>query len=159
VTGERAEWRRERRRGREAALQMLYQCEVGGVAPADAAATYREIEDLGPVLTGEAASFAAVLVEGTIANLAQIDPLIEESAEHWRLSRMAIVDRLVLRLAVFQLLRLPDVPPPVVIDESVDIAAVYGGPESGRFVNGVLDAIHRRLRADSPRGPEPPADA
>ena len=56
-----------------------------------------------------------------------------------------------LRLAVFQLLHLPDVPAPVVIDESVDLAAQYGGPESGRFVNGVLDAIHRRLREEPNR--------
>ncbi|MBP1634413.1 MAG: nusB [Acidobacteria bacterium] len=147
MTEERAEWRRERRRAREAALQMLYQCELAGVSPADAQAAHRQIDELGPVLPPEAAAFAAALVEGTVANLAQIDPLIEESAEHWRLSRMAVVDRLVLRLAVFQLLRLPEVPPPVVIDESVDIAALYGGPESGRFVNGVLDAIHHRLKA------------
>lgn len=151
MTEDRAEWRRERRRAREAALQMLYQCEVGGVAPGEAEAAYRQIDELGPVLPAGAAAFAATLVEGTVANLARIDPLIEESAEHWRLSRMAVVDRLVLRLAVFQLLHLPDVPAPVVIDESVDIAALYGGPESGRFVNGVLDAINRRLRADPNR--------
>ncbi len=148
MSGDRAEWRRERRRAREAAVQMLYQCEVGGVAPAEAQAAYRQIEELGPALSAEAAAFAASLVEGTLANLARIDPLVEESAEHWRLSRMAVVDRLVLRLAVFQLLHLPDVPAPVVIDESVDLAALYGGPESGRFVNGVLDAIRRRLEAD-----------
>lgn len=126
---------------------MLYQCEVGGVGPAQAQAAYRQIDELGPALADEAAVFAASLVEGTLANLAGIDPLIEECAEHWRLSRMAVVDRLVLRLAVFQLLHLPDVPAPVVIDESVELAALYGGPESGRFVNGVLDAIHRRLKA------------
>jgi N utilization substance protein B len=151
VNGDRVEWRRERRRAREAALQMLYQCEVGGVTPTEAEAAHRQIEELGPVLPAETAAFAASLVEGTVANLARIDPLIEQSAEHWRLSRMAVVDRLVLRLAVFQLLQLPDVPAPVVIDESVDIAALYGGPESGRFVNGVLDAIHRRLKADADR--------
>jgi len=151
VSGGREEWRRERRRAREAALQMLYQCEVGGVAPSEAEAAYRQIEELGPVLPAESAAFAAALVEGTIANLARIDPLIEESAEHWRLSRMAVVDRLVLRLAVFQLLQLPEVPGAVVIDEAVDIAALYGGPESGRFVNGVLDAIYRRLKA-TPEG-------
>ncbi len=151
MNGDRVEWRRERRRAREAALQMLYQCEVGGVTPGDSEAAYRQIEELGPALPAESAAFAAALVEGTLANLAGIDPLIEESAEHWRLSRMAVVDRLVLRLAVFQMLHLPEVPAPVVIDESVDIAALYGGPESGRFVNGVLDAIHRRLRADPNR--------
>ena len=89
---------------------MLYQCEVGGMAPPEAEAAYRQIDGLGPVLPAESAAFAAALVEGTVANLARIDPLIEESAEHWRLSRMAVVDRLVLRLAVFQLLHLPEVP-------------------------------------------------
>lgn len=151
MSTDRVDWRRERRRAREAAVQMLYQCEVGGVAPAEAQAAYRQIDELGPGLSAEAAAFAASLVEGTVANLARIDPLLEESAEHWRLSRMAVVDRLVLRLAVYQLLHLPDVPAPVVIDESVDLAALYGGPESGRFVNGVLDAIHRRLEADRNR--------
>lgn len=151
MTDDRVEWRRERRRAREAALQMLYQCEVAGVTPAEAHAAYRQMEELGPALPAEAGAFAAELVEGTVAHLAGIDPLIEESAEHWRLARMAVVDRLVLRLAVFQLLHLPDVPAPVVIDEAVDLAAEFGGPESGRFVNGVLDAIHRRLRAEPGR--------
>ncbi|HSK11516.1 MAG TPA: transcription antitermination factor NusB [Vicinamibacterales bacterium] len=154
MSQEQVEWRRGRRHAREAALQMLYQCELGGLAPDEAEAAFRQIDGLGPMLGAEARRFASTLLHGTVAGLAQIDPLIEASAEHWRLTRMAVVDRLVLRLAVFQLLHLPDVPPAVVIDESVELAALFGGPESSRFVNGVLDAIRRRLEA-GPRDEAP----
>lgn len=143
-----AEWQRERRRAREAALQMLYQCEVGQVAPAEAIALHPQIEQPGRLLPGEAADFASRLVAGTIETLDQIDPLIEGSSENWRLSRMAVVDRLVLRLAVYQFLRVPDIPAAVVIDESVELARTYGGEESSRFVNGVLDAIRRKLAVE-----------
>jgi N utilization substance protein B len=153
VSDERVEWQRERRRAREAALQMLYQCEVGKVSAGEAMAAYAEIDQPGRVAPGEAADFAVTLVEGTVAGLARIDPIIEASSEHWRLSRMSVVDRTVLRLAVFQFLHAPDIPPAVVIDESVELARRYGGEESSRFVNGVLDAIRRKLSASA--APDP----
>jgi N utilization substance protein B len=142
----REDWLLDRRRAREAALQMLYQCEVGGVDPDEAISAHSQIDQPGrPQDRPAATRFAARLLHGTLSSLGEIDPLIEETSEHWRLSRMAVVDRLVLRLAVFQLLHVPEVPAAVAIDESIDLATAYGGPESGRFVNGVLDAIRKRL--------------
>jgi N utilization substance protein B len=141
----RTERSRERRRAREAALQMLYQCEVGGVDADAAIASHAGIERAVRPATAEAAAFAAGLVSGTLRSAAEIDPIIAASAEHWRLARMAVVDRLVLRMAVYQFLHAPDVPSKVVISEAVDLARRFGGEESGRFVNGVLDAIRRKL--------------
>jgi len=153
VTDVRAAWQQERRRAREAALQMLYQCEVGQLSAAEAMAAYAEIDQSIAVAPGEAADFAVGLVEGTMGDLARIDPIIEASSEHWRLPRMSVVDRAVLRLAVYQFLHAPEIPHPVVIDESVELARRYGGEESSRFVNGVLDAVRRKLDAAAKPGP------
>jgi len=150
VTEARTEWQRERRRAREAALQMLYECEVGQLSSGEAIAAFAEIDQAVRVAPGEAADFAVTLVEGTAADLARIDPIIEASSEHWRLARMSVVDRSVLRLAVYQFLHAADIPHAVVIDESVELARRYGGDESSRFVNGVLDAVHRKLGAAKP---------
>ena len=145
MTEPRTEWQRERRLAREAALQMLYLCEIGQVAAGEAVEAYSEMDQSSRVPPGHAADFAVSLVDGTTGHLAEIDPIIEGSSEHWRLARMAVVDRLVLRLAVFQFLHAPDIPHAVVIDESVELARLYGGEESSRFVNGVLDAVRRKL--------------
>lgn len=136
---------RERRLAREAALQMLYQCEVGGVQAEEAVAAHGEIEQATRLETADAREFAARLVVGTSRSLDELDPVIAAAAEHWRPSRMAVVDRLILRLAVYQLLHLPEVPPAVVIDEAVELARRFGGEESGGFVNGILDAIRKRV--------------
>jgi transcription antitermination protein NusB len=148
----RSEEFRERRRAREAALQMLYQCEVGGVAPDEAIATYGEIEQAGRLGSRQAESFASRLVLGTVEHVAEIDPVVAASADHWRPERMAVIDRLILRMAVYQLLHESDIPPNVVINEAIELARRFGGDESGRFVNGVLDAIKRkRDTADRPQ--------
>ncbi len=110
MTETRTEWQQERRRAREAALQMLYECEVGQLSAGEAVAAYAEIEQSIQVAPGEAADFAVGLVEGTIGDLASIDPIIEASSEHWRLARMSVVDRAVLRMAVYQFLHAPDIP-------------------------------------------------
>jgi N utilization substance protein B len=144
---------RERRRAREAALQMLYQCEVGRVGPEDAIAAYGEIEQVGRLASAEAEAFAARLVLGTVEHAADLDPVIAASASHWRPERMAVIDRLILRMAVYQLQHVPDVPPNVVISEAVDLAKRFGGDESGRFVNGVLDAIKRKLEQQAAAEP------
>jgi N utilization substance protein B len=135
---------RERRRAREAALQMLYQCEVGRVAPDEAIATHGEIDQGGRPASPRAEDFASRLVLGTVEHVAEIDPVIAASADHWRPERMAVIDRLILRMAVYQLMHVPDVPPNVVINEAVELARRFSGDESGHFVNGVLDAIKRK---------------
>jgi N utilization substance protein B len=136
---------RERRRARQAALQMLYQCEAGGVTPEEAIATHDQIEQAVRTGSADADAFASRLVLGTIGHAADIDPQIAASAEHWRPERMALIDRLILRMAVYQLQHEHDVPPVVVIDEAVELARRFSGTESGRFVNGVLDAIRKKV--------------
>lgn len=132
-----------RHRARVAALQLLYLREVGGGSAAevaDAVARYWGEHPAPP----ERRRRATALFEGTVEAQARIDPLIEEAAEHWRLSRMAVVDRLAIRMGVFELLR-GETPPAVVLDEAIELVKAFGGDQSVRFVNGVLDAVRRRL--------------
>ena len=136
---------RARRRAREAALQMLYHCEVGRVSADQAIAAHGEIGQSTPLESPQAERFAALLVTGTVEHAGEIDPVVAASAEHWRPERMAVIDRLILRMAVFQFQHVPDVPPNVVITEAVDLARRFGGAESGAFVNGVLDAIKKKV--------------
>jgi N utilization substance protein B len=141
----------ERRRGREAALQMLYQWEVGRLTLPEVRGLFwrmREEEQEPP--SERERSFATTLADGTVERIAEIDPLIEESAEHWRLARMPVMDRLVLRLAVFELLHQPETPQPVVIDEALELAKRYSTPEAVKFVNGVLEGVRKRLQPDEP---------
>lgn len=128
---------------------MLYQAEVARVSAEEALAAHAEIDQPGRLQTAEAREFAARLVLGTERSVEEIDPLIAASAEHWRPERMAIIDRLILRLTVYQLLHVPDVPPAVAIDEAVELARRYGGEESSRFVNGLLDAIRKKIEKDA----------
>ena len=138
---------RERRRARAAALQMLYLCEVAGLDPDTATAAYAEIDQPGRPATPEGSELAARLTAGTVRSLAEIDPMIAEAAAHWRLERLAVVDRIVLRLAAYELLHVPETPPAVVMNEAVELARRFGGEDSSRFVNGVLDAIRKRIVA------------
>jgi len=89
-------------------------------------------------------AFAERVVRGAVGDAVRIDGLITEASENWRLERMAAVDRNVLRVAIYELLHEPDTPPPVVIDEAIEIAKRFGGEESGNFVNGVLDAVLKK---------------
>jgi N utilization substance protein B len=131
-----------RRKGRELALQMLYQWDVSR-EPVESV-----IESSGELQTaGEAArEFARGLVEGTIDRVEEIDRILIETSEHWRLGRMSTVDRNVLRLAVYELLT-KSTPPGVVINEALEIAKRFSSPESVAFVNGVLDAVNQELNA------------
>jgi N utilization substance protein B len=135
-----------RHRARESAFQMLYQWEVGGAAPAQIAADYLTIEQEGVTpLTPVNRRFAERLMTGTVEHVAELDRLIGLHARHWRIERIAIVDRLILRLAIFELLHLPDTPPNVVIDEAIELARTFSEEEAVRFVNGVLDAVYKSL--------------
>jgi N utilization substance protein B len=137
----------DRRGAREAALQILYQWEVGGATLDDTLAAYWEVrehdpaEGTHPLVDRE---YAAVLARGTAERLPELDPLIEAQAEHWRLSRMAVIDRLILRLAAYELRHQPGTPPPVVINEALELARTFGGEDSVRFINGVLDGLAKR---------------
>jgi transcription antitermination factor NusB len=88
-------------------------------------------------------------VRGAKAQQATIDRIITESTEHWELERMAVVDRNILRMAVYELLYEPGVPGKVAINEAIEIAKKFGTRESSRFINGILDRVHRELRPAS----------
>ncbi len=129
-----------RRRGRELALQILYQHELAGTAADDIFPSFEELQQ-----APEAArEFAMALVKGVMSRRDEIDAHLGGQADHWRLERMAAVDRNILRLALFELLFERDTPPAVVIDEAVEIAKRFGSERSSQFVNGVLDGfLHR----------------
>jgi N utilization substance protein B len=137
------------RQARESALQMLYGWEMTGDALPEAIAGIRDLQLRPPVAERDA--LAVALAQGTARTLDRIDPMIAEAATNWRLERLAIIDRLVLRLAVYELLERAEVPPAVVINEAIELARTFSGPDSVRFVNGVLDAIRKRIEHD--RGP------
>ncbi len=133
-----------RRRARELALQMLYQHELTGEPP-EAIQSDFEVWKTAP----EAAQhFADELLRGTLEHLEEIDGLLARQTAHWKLDRLAAVDRNILRIAMFELLYHRETPPAVVIDEAIEIAKRFGAEESSRFVNGVLDGFVKRGRAD-----------
>ena len=142
---------RDRHRAREAALQMLYEWEVGRFEPAEVAAAYWLTERAGGGVPLAVRALAEALALGTIGSVSAIDPLISACADNWRLERMAAVDRAILRLAVFELQRSGDVPHAVVIDEALELARTFSTDDAVRFVNGVLDAVRLRLEA-APEG-------
>jgi N utilization substance protein B len=141
-----SEKRPERTRGREAALQLLYRAEVGGLDVEAAKRAYWE--EAADYLDGQAEfsvrAFAEPLFEGVRLEQASLDALIAGSLQNWRLERVALIDRLILRLAAFELKRGQD-PPAVIIDEAVELARRFGADDSARFVNGVADAIRKTL--------------
>lgn len=143
------------RQARESALQMLYGWEMTGDALPEAIAGVRDLHLRPPVADRDA--LAVSLAQGTARTLDRIDPLIAEAATNWRIERLAIIDRLVLRLAVYELLERPDVPPAVVINEALELARTFSAPDAVRFVNGVLDAIRKRLERDRASGSGHPA--
>jgi N utilization substance protein B len=138
-----------RRRGRERALQFLYQVDLTRCSPEDALAGFWKSEERGAT-DPEVRTFAERLVQGVRAHQEEIDPWIVATADHWRLERMSLVDRNVLRVAVYELLHSPETPAAVVIDEAVELAKRFGGERSASFVNGVLDAIRERLGVGAP---------
>ncbi len=133
-----------RRHARELALQLLYQHEHTG---ADLEVMQRNFDEW-TGSTDSVREFADFLLRGTLANLEKLDEELSLQTAHWRLERLAAVDRNILRLALFELAHVPDTPPAVVIDEAIEIAKKYGAEESGRFVNGVLDGFVKR-RSDA----------
>ena len=130
-----------RRRAREIALQVLYQLDLGQGDTRDVFDLYWE--NFQP--SQKAREFCQRLIEGVRRSLDQIDPLIEENSENWTLKRMAVVDRNILRLAIFELLHCPDIPFKVTFNEAIELAKKFGADDSGAFINGILDKIHSLL--------------
>lgn len=124
---------------------MLYQWEVGQSDIEDVLRTFWDANLPGAESAPEGVrTFAEQLVRFTVSNRERIDPLITETAEHWRLSRMAALDRLILRLAIGEFLH-GDTPRNVVINEALELAKTFSGEDSAKFVNGILDAVKKKL--------------
>jgi N utilization substance protein B len=150
-----------RHRAREAALQMLYQWEVGRASAHEVVRTYWPGRDAPPdpedefadrvpdaALVEDDRTFANQLVAGTIARVAEADELIGAHARNWRVERMAVIDRLVLRLAIYELLAEPRTPARVIINEALELARTFSGEEPVPFINGVLDSVRKTLKRE-----------
>lgn len=131
---------RKRTKARELALKCLYQIDITKEEASSALTNFwQEHKAAKPVK-----EFTAQIIQGTLANLAQIDSVLSRYAQNWRLKRMAVIDRNILRLGCFELLFLEDIPPKVSINEAVELAKKYGDVDSSKFVNGILDKIHKQ---------------
>lgn len=133
-----------RRKSREAALQFLYQNDFVKVADSgdvtELAESFHFFCTLYQV-NKKARPYALDLVQGILSKIEKIDELISSAGSHWRMSRIAPTDRNLLRIAVFEMTMMEDVPHRVAINEAVEIAKRFAGDESPRFINGVLDAV------------------
>jgi N utilization substance protein B len=132
-----------RRQAREAALQILYFWEVGRAQAVSAVDAYfaEHQPDAPEIVKG----FASRLVFGTIAEVADLDTIIEQHARHWRVERLAVVDRLILRLAIWELIHEMETPAAAIINEALELARLFSSEEAVRFVNGVLDGAAQAL--------------
>ena len=129
-----------RRKARELALQMLFQYDMSGNAPDMIIDTFEELQKSKP----NTREFATKIFHGTVQHMAAIDEMIQNQAENWRLSRMAAVDRNIIRMSVYEFLHEDDTPKLVIIDEAIEIAKKYGTQKSSQFINGILDGILKR---------------
>jgi N utilization substance protein B len=129
-----------RRKGREIALQLLYQIEVSRLAPELALETYRRYLN---IEEEKAFAFGEELVKGVLAHKEHIDSYIQRYSPDWPLERMNFTDKNILRLAIYEFFYRPEIPPVVSINEAVELAKLYGTDESPAFVNGILDSIYK----------------
>ena len=134
-----------RRKARELALQMLYEHDVSGTEPTE---MFRRSDDL-KSSSENIQDFTRRLVSGTLEHREDLDAIISRQADHWRLARMPVVDRNILRLALFELLHEPSTPRPVVIDEALEIAKRFSTPRSSQFINGILDGVMKSRPAEA----------
>ena len=136
----------KRRRARECALQILFELEFNPADPPNLIRLYWDHQKAGP----DVREYADWIVSRILSGKEDIDGSIQAASQNWRLQRMAVVDRNVLRIAVCELLFEPSLTPAIVINEAIEIAKRYSGHEAATFVNGVLDAVRRNLKAKSP---------
>jgi len=147
-----------RHRARQAALQMLYQWEVGRVSAHEAVRTYWPGRDAPPspddehadavpdvVVDEDHRTWANALVAGTIQRVTETDELIAKHLKNWRIERVAVIDRLVMRMAIYELLTEPETPAKVIINEAIELVRTFSGEEPVPLINGVLDAVRKTL--------------
>lgn len=131
-----------RRKAREHTLRVLFQLEFGNTEPEKTVAQYWENRRI----LEEIKEYSSWLTKGIIEHQQEVDKLIQSFSKNWRLSRMALVDRNIMRMAVFELLYETNVAPAIIINEAIEIAKKYSGEEAGVFVNGILDAVQKSLK-------------
>ncbi len=131
---------RRRTKAREYVLQMLYQVDITRGNWEDILKNFWERNEQENI-SADLKEFSAQLLEGTVEHIKEIDVKISKYATNWQLERMAFIDRNIMRLGCFELLFRADIPPKVAINEAVELAKKYSGPESGKFVNAILDQI------------------
>ena len=134
-----------RRKARELALQMLYQHDLSGNSPETIVSTFEELQKSKP----NTREFATKIFHGTVEHMARIDEMIQAQADNWRLTRMAVVDRNIIRMSVYEFLHEDDTPKLVIIDEAIEIAKKFGTDKSSQFINGILDGILKRYNLGS----------
>jgi len=131
-----------RRKSRELTMQMLFQGDLGKQTPDEVRKLFWPSRD---DVDAETRSFAEDLYRVATSRQAEIDGIIEAHSQNWRLERMPVVDRNLLRAAIAEMLGYPSTPAPIIINESLEVARRYAAPESIHFLNGVLDAVAREL--------------
>jgi N utilization substance protein B len=152
-----------RHRAREAALQILYHWEIGRTDVEHAAQTFFGLQWPGSApAPDDLRTFATELAHDTVRRLEAIDLLIADTAEHWRPERMAVLDRLILRMAACELLqnagsanekRPPATPPAVIINEALELARTFSTEDAVKFINGMLDGIRKKIEPNEPNEP------
>ena len=138
-----------RRKSRELVLQMLFQADMGKQSPEDVRRTFWKEHE---TAEGEVRGFAEDLFRVATDRSSEIDTLIEQHAQHWRMGRMAAVDRNLLRAAVAEFLGFHETPRAVIINEAIEIARKFSSPESVQFINGVLDSVGKDLEGKAASG-------
>ncbi len=130
----------KRRKARESALQILFQLEFNAADAEDVIRGFWEHQKAAE----DVKEYAAWLVRGIREGQEEIDDAIQAASEHWRIARMGVVDRNILRIAVFEMLKAKTLVPAIVINEAIEIAKRYSGEEASVFINGILDAVRKR---------------
>lgn len=132
-----------RREGREAAVQYLFSDEINsGDNPAEDLESFFSIRQAKPNVR----EFATVLIDGIRGKLDDIDVILKEHTQNYEIDRLSAIDRNILRLAIYEIIYLDDIPPAVSINEAIEIAKRFGTEDSGRFVNGILDSVRKAPR-------------
>jgi N utilization substance protein B len=137
----------ERRTARECALQLLFQMDITGE---DAETAIPKFWQLKEDINEQVREFCDSLARGYYENRELIDRIVSENASNWRLDRMSVVDRNIMRISIFEFLFRDDIPEKVSINEAIEIAKRYGGPESTQFINGILDAVKNKISQYKP---------
>ncbi len=135
-----------RRQSREAALQILYEMEMKDAEPRSVMNLYWRTQQSLQSFSDGVKEYTQELVEGVYRNRAEIDELIERHSAHWKIKRMAVVDRNLLRLGAYELCYRNDVPARVALDEAIEIAKAFGTEDSSSFINGILDSAAIELK-------------